>query len=485
MENRTPEPEPDAPQVVLPYAEYFDRPVEFARDVCGIEPWDGQIKILHAIGTRRKVAVRSGHKVGKSLADALVAVWWVSTRPRAKVVLTSSSFENVKEILWPEIRMLRRTALKPLGGEIHDTPKGGWNFTDGRRMFGVSTKKPENAAGKSGDQLLIVADEASGIEDIIFEALQGNLAGGASMLLTGNPTQAVGQFYRAFNEECDVWETIHISSLDSPNVVAGRVVVRGLAERSWAEERLHVCGEESDEYQVRVVGNFPSRGDNVAIGLKLTEQALERWQETKAEGRLEIGVDCAGFGDDENVAAGRRGKRMFPLVAVPGIIDAVETAKMVAGRVMEFVREHRPKGSSEPRARVKIDACGGYGNALALQLGAEEFKNEVEIVMVMVSETADDEEHFPNLRSQVWFGVADWLREGGGLPPGDRAMLTELRAARYSFDARTRRVIEPKREMKKRLKRSPDRADAVCLCVYSPPVVERQRATIIRRGPSL
>jgi hypothetical protein len=68
------------------------------------------------------------------------------------------------------------------------------------------------------------------------------------------------------------------------------------------------------------------------------------------------------------------------------------------------------------------------------------------------------------LRDQLWFGLQQWLKDGGTIPQ-DPKLEAELVAPTYAFDVRGRIKVEPKEKIKERLRRSPDRADALALAV--------------------
>jgi hypothetical protein len=124
--------------------------------------------------------------------------------------------------------------------------------------FGMSTNEPEAFAGIHARRVLLIVDEASGVDEKIYEAGEGFLTGtGARVLLIGNPTKPSGQFYRAFTSERADWNTLHISAPQSPNFtgeaalmdpdVASRIVTQ-----AWVEDKKRRWGEESTLYQVRV-----------------------------------------------------------------------------------------------------------------------------------------------------------------------------------------------------------------------------------------
>jgi hypothetical protein len=525
----------------VPYNPAWEHdPVLFAWEALGIACWGRQAELLRAVAAHRRVAVKSGHKVGKSTSAVILALWRVCTRPRARVIMTSSSGRQVRAILWKELRRVYHGARYKIGGKLHKVPDAGLQFDDGREIVGFATKEPEKMAGFSGPDILFIVDEASGVPELIFDAIEGNRAGGASIVLFSNPTQTSGTFYEAFTRKRHLWHTLTVSSEETPNVEQGTIVVPGLASLEWIEEKRLDWGVESPIYQVRVLGNFPLQGSNAVVNLALVEASQRRWwdrlpdpddldephdpreshEQTGGEppphrvtsptqaspseglprkahnpgrpgsrtsnapggapgagtplppgppaldehalrqlGPLEFGVDPARFGEDNSVIAPRRGKRIFELRAFTGL-DGVQ----LAGEVVRALREMRLPGEALPR--VKVDVVG-LGASCADQLRhhrGPDGRPELILIEVNSAENATNETCH-RLRDQLWFGITDWLKEGGELPPDDK-LARDLVAPTYGFDTQSRYLVEPKRETKKRLGNSPDRADAVALAIF-------------------
>jgi hypothetical protein len=81
-------------------------------------------------------------------------------------------------------------------------------------------------------------------------------------------------------------------------------------------------------------------------------------------------------------------------------------------------------------------------------------------------------ENYPNRRSELWFAVAERANDGRlsltNLPDTVRRELRrQALAPTWRLDSQGRRVVEPKDETKKRLKRSPDDMDGLNLA-YAP-----------------
>jgi len=457
---RTPKRTPSTKRAThLRFGRYRDDPVGFFRDVLGIELWKRQAEVARAAAKFLRVACRSGHKVGKSTLAAGLALWWVTTRERGRVILTSSGKRQVKSILWKELRKLYREARTPIGGTLFLDPGTGLQFPDGREVLGFTTDDAEKMAGFSGEELLFVIDEASGFPDEIYEAVEGNTAGGATTLLFGNPTRVTGFFFEAFHRHAGLWDTHHISSTESPNVTDGASTIPGLAGPEWLAMMRQKYGpdpESNPNYRVRVEGNFPGQQANGVIGSTRSGAARKRWPATKGEGTLEIGVDVARFGDDESVVQPRRGKKAYP----SKVVNSMD-GWQVGGLVLAAVIEHR---DGNERAVVKVDGIGVGASVVDFLRRDKRAQQLVYVVDINVGMKATNEEDYVNLRSQLWFGVAGWLEDGA--LPEDRDRDAELLAATYRTDARNRLAVCSKDDLKRELKRSPDRADALALAVH-------------------
>lgn len=462
-------------RIAWPCDSYQTRPAAFFREVLGVEPWVKQEEVLGAlVPERARVSVKSGHKVGKSNLGAGAALWFYSSFADARVVMSSVTARQVDQILWRELRMMHARSKHPIDGEIHELARSGLKAADFREVVGFTAKEAEAVAGVSGRHLLYILDEASGIPDVIFEAIEGNRAGGARVLLLGNPTRTEGEFYRSHTDKREFYKTFTISSEESPNVIEGRIVIPGLATREWIEEKREEWGEDSALFQVRIKGNFVRSDAQTVIALYLIDEGEERWaafaeeekqtgkRPAEADGRLHVGVDVARFGDDDSVIVPRRGNRAIEIVPRHGLAE-----KALASEVAQVVRRHR--SPREQKAAVKVDACGGIGVRVAAELMV--YGDELEVIPVNVSEKSRLPNEYPLLRDQLWFGLAKWLREGGAIPE-DAKLAAELATARFSFDERQRRRVESKDLIRKRIKRSPDRADALALAVWEPAVFQ-------------
>lgn len=445
-------------------------PARFAEEVFGLTVWSKQRDVLRAARDHDRVSVRSGHKVSKSTSAAVLAWWYTADpvhRPAARAIITAPTGRQVSEIIWREILALharakqRDFALPVPGGR----PGTGVRWGDGREIVGftIDDGQPEAIAGFSGANLLFILDEASGINDRVFEALDGNAAAGARFFLISNPTRTSGAFFESHQLGSDYF-ALHISSEASPNVT-GEARIPGLATREWVERMVAKYGRDSLFVAVRVRGEFPASADDEIFGAALVRSAAER--DVPAEGPGVAGLDVAAFGGDTNVLAFRRGRRVLPLIR----LDAGDSAA-VAGQALRALRRLRASGEIVP---VYIDANGvGFGvwSLLAgdgFEWDDEHFvpRDEVVAVAVMASEAATDPT-YANRRAEMHFHLREQLALDLALPQ-DRVLDEELRALKYQLDPQGRILAMPKKKLRALLERSPDAADAVMLAALDPP----------------
>lgn len=456
------------------FERWRDDPALLAEELLDTATWPRQRELLEKAAHcakvierraegKRRLAVRSGHKIGKSTAAVILALWFLCTRARARVILTSASARQIKRILWKELRRLYKRARWPIGGDFAKDPETGLQLHDDREIVGFSTNEPEKMAGISGPAVLYICDEASGIEEEIFEAIEGNLAGGALVILFSNPTKTGGTFFRAFHEEASEWDGLQISSEEAAQVDPP---IPGLATKEWVEEKIRVWGRDSPLFAVRVAGEFPKQAENAVISLHLLSLANARWK-VLARGPLptdllRIGVDVARYGGDETVIVWRRGH----FVSRP-IVLAGKDEKEVADAVMKVIVEQRRIGET-PVVNIDVTGLGAAVYALL------DMRKGIEVNAVHAQDPPSDageddaDQQYHRVRDELWWRLRLFLEAGGALPDEPK-LSAECVAATYRIDPSGKVRIASKDEMKKLLKgRSPDRADATCLAVFDP-----------------
>lgn len=446
------------------WSSYRDRPVDFARDALGITSlWSKQREILQAFVEHDWLSVVSANAMSKSYTAALIANHFVETRPRATVIITSSKWSLIGEVVLAEMRRQRLGAPRPLGGELGLSPATGLRYADGRRVIGLTATDPEGFAGlrSPGGETLVIVDEASGISDPIFQAIVGILAGNGKLLLIGNALRASGFFYES--QKSDRFRRFKLSAYDSPNVT-GEMHIEGMATRQFIEDGLRLWGGETGPmFRIRCLGEFVEALEGRLFSPEMIILAEQRWETTPATGRLVIGCDPAGDGGDgdESAFIGRRGLKIVHLHTRRGLSPDAHVLELL-GVIAE--------NPGEGKALVVVDRDGTVGARVwgALTSYVEGHPNAFELEGIRGSEHAHRRPHeIHNRRDELWFNLVDAFREGLAIP-GHVQLEGDLAAIRFDKLINGRSSIVKKPVIRRELGRSPDLGDALSLAAYEP-----------------
>jgi hypothetical protein len=421
----------------------------------GEKPWPKQEEIMRAVERHPRVTVRSGHGVGKTRCAAALAVWFLAEHRPSLVVTTAPTFRQVRDVLWPEIRRLW-ARLGPIEPEEKSAPKPRTNMTEirvdeQRRAFGFATNEPQRLQGMHCENILVIVDEAGGVEDRLYESVQGLLTSrNARLLLIGNPVRMHG-FFRDSHRPESGFARMHISCIESPNVIEGRCVIPGLVTREWVEEQKRQWGEHTEVYRARVLGEFPTAPNDALIPPEWLEAAQRRAPPPLCPGRLRLGVDVARQGEDRTAfvlrddAAVRLARTM-----------RIANLTLNGDHVRDFARQHRLE-----HWQVFMDTCGiGIGVADCLA------RSDFPVNHVNFGSAATSKEMYRNVRAEAYWELRKALDPGGTaalcLPPEQRELIEECRAMRYEMTDGAVRIVA-KDEIARELRRSPDLADALAL----------------------
>jgi hypothetical protein len=438
-------------------------PVWMAESVFGAKLWSKQREIIESVWHHERTGVKSCHGSGKTYTAALASMCFLHAFPDSIVVTTAPTWEQVRRLLWKEIGRLHATAIRrgvPLGSKCHTTDceiDAAWF------AVGLSTNDPNRFVGHHAPYILVVIDEGFGVEDWVYEVAEtymtasGNVGTKARILAIGNPTDRASRLGRAFHSERDAWNLISISAFDTPNLTGEKVpaeVARMLPSREWVEDKQRVWGEDSALYQVRVLGEFSSVGG--VIPLAVIEAAQTRNLVPPPGAAVILGVDVARSTDgDETVIASRADKRIRIERALR-TNDAME----VCGHVVQVASGYRSLGYS---VTVVVDA-DGLGGPVADRLR----EMGLSVTDYRASASARDPDRYANRRAETWYTGAEVLRECD--LDADDMLAADLAGPQAGkMTSRGQLTVEPKDVTRKRLGRSPDRADAVLMTLAPDP----------------
>lgn len=465
-------------------------PCGYAADVLGASLTPQQEEVARCLlAPPYRVLVPSANKVGKTFAAGWLLNWFHDSFDPGLVLATSTTYRQVKNQLFKEVRRLRPVGLDllPRAAEIRHRAD--------HLALGFATNKADAFQGNHEGALLIFMDEATSVPAEFAERTETMFSGvpGHGWVAFYNPNDPTTWPYAA--EQGGGWHVVRLSALDHPNVAAELrggpppfpAAVRLHRIRDRVERECADCGAEPADdscfefppesgrwwkpvkpvFEPQVLGRWPS----VAQQGVWSEQDWRRACEARPvdpDWPVQIGCDCARFGDDSTAVAVRKGAHLVHLEehaasSWPDRRISFHTAE----RLRWLCHAYAHPGQREKEIPVLVDDTGGYGS------GVVDYPQGYDFVGVSSSEQARDPAKYPNRRSELWF-TAKLAADGGGFNVSQlrvgRHLLDKLKldmlAVRYSLDQKNRRVVEGKKQLKARLGRSPDLPDGVDLAWY-------------------
>lgn len=496
------------PEEAQEIRDIYDQPgmqSAFVQDALKSTPWALQVEIIDAVFKYPTVAVKSCNASGKSYIAARIALTFLTLKPGSIVITTAPTWRQVKDVLWREIRTA--VALSPIKLTDNQANQVGLDIAEDWFAIGLSTKDAEKFFGYHADDILVIVDEASGVEEEIYtgvDAVTPNM--NAHVLMIGNPTNPDGRFYKAFNDP--LIKKFTISAFDTPNFTINNIHnledllaiftpppdvdpldhmvevkktlkiapnCRALIDPSKVYQRYIQWGTEHPMWEALIMGEFPSQAATSLIPLNLIIKSSEVWKQMAAakkdpslnihpEWKIKVGVrheyglDVARFGDDLNVLFGRLDGWVEKPVCWSKVDTAITTDRAIDAMSLE-----------DWKAIIKVDDTG-VGGAVTDQLNRKKQENMGRYFYTVVpinfgAGTINPLKYF-NIRAEMFDNLAQQFKDHAIAIPPDDELMWELAAIRVMFVGKDANImqIESKQKLKERLKRSPDKADALALC---------------------
>jgi len=439
------------------FTQYASDPVGFARDVLRARFWSAQVEIAEAVRDCPLVVVRSGNGAGKDFTAASLALWWVFARG-GLVLLTGPTLRQVREIVMGEVgRAFGRAGDLP--GELY-TGALRLGDADGAGILAFTSSESSKLTGFHHKRLLILLTEAQACEGFTYEAALACAVGAESRVLAvGNPLSPSGRFWEACRGPH--WHEIAISSLDCPNVVEGTERIPGMMTREGVRRIEEEYGKGSAIYQARVLGEFPEQSAYGLVRLPWLEAAAERYesgdmaQEAGREAPV-LAVDPARFGNDATAVCVRRGP-ILESITTWRKLDTQETAARVIEQANALgINPTTYRWGS--RGSIVVDAIG-VGGGVVDALRAADY----EVTEYNSGRPPRDKSRFLNVRAESYWSLARRLESGKVAMPHDAHLWDELMGTTWKPTTTGLIQLEAKDDLRARLGRSPDRADAAVM----------------------
>ena len=484
------------------FVEYQNDPVGFIKNELGITLTDDIGKMAESVRDNRITVARSATGTGKSHGASAISAWFYKCFPNSRVYTTANPYENQK-ILWGELSSIAETS-RLFDGDKVTTQHIERNSKDFITALTVPTTGSEEVkegkfSGKHHEHMLFVVDEGDTVPDFAYRGIEGCMSGGhVRLLILFNPRYEAGEPYRhEYNKTANI---IHLSAFNHPNVITGRDIIPGAVDREVTGQRINewcrpLAPDEkqsvntfrlpeflegatarkkgtNEEYPplkpgyyfvneasffYMVLGQYSPQPVQQLISREWINNARSRWDAYVLENgeippeyaSATMGLDVGEYGADANCACFRYGGFVERLITWNGV-DTILTGDRA---ISEF------KGRNVSIARV--DGTG-VGAGVAPHMTRKNCS--ASSVKVASSPTQSTElGEFQILRDQLWWACREWLRtDTGTMLPPDEELVQELLLPTYEVENGKIKIMK-KKLMRDLLKRSPDRADALCL----------------------
>ena len=445
-------------------------PVAFVRDNFGVEPDAWQRDALAALGgeanPKRKLCMKACTGPGKS-ATLAWAGWhrltcFAAKGEHPKGAALSITADNLKDNLWAELSKWQSrskfltSAFTWTKEKIYANDHPETWFLSARSFAKDANAEAIGRAlsGLHSQFPFILLDETGDMPTPVGKAAQQIFTGmptDAALIQAGNPTSTDGLLYDSCVNGAAAWVIITITADPDDPKRTPRVSVE------HAAEMIATYGRDNPWVMATILGLFPPAGFRSLLGIEDVNAAMERhYRPDDYDFAAKIlGVDVAREGDDSSVIFPRQGLVAFPPQVMRNV-KTIDGAGTVARKEDEWQSD-----------AIFVDNTGGFGGGWIDQL-VNLGRNPIGVHFASAASQAG----YANKRSEMYFNMAEWVKNGGALPKIP-ALIAELTTPTYSFQ-RDRLLIEPKEEIKKRIGRSPDLADALAL-TFAHPVAPKLR----------
>lgn len=407
-----------------------------------------------------RMSIVSGHGIGKSMVLSLIILWFLFVHPHCQIACTSPGKEQMYDVLWKELKKWI-DRMPPTYGALYE-----WESTHIRmkeaaqtwfaRAKTASKENTEALAGVHADWVMMAVDEASGVEEPIFETMEGALtSGNVLVFLISNGTRSIGYFYDTHHKDALRWQNFSFDAEQSPRV-----------DQKFIDGITAKYGNDSVQYAIRVKGQFPDEGimDDKGYVQLFSEKDLHivpydaSW---KPVGRVKGALDASGEGQDSSEWA--VGDRMRRAIVAS---EATSTDASMASKSLTVCDKY----DIDPQD-FTIDAFGKGANvSMEIALATAKEKRPWRVYPINTGEPCEDEvdrELFVNIRAMLFYRMMLWARAGGEFMDAPR-LKDELLSIRFKRTSNGRIQIMDKVTMKKLGFPSPNKADALSMTFLRP-----------------
>jgi phage terminase large subunit len=500
-------------------AHWRKKPEEFVIDVLGSKPWDMQIEITRSAFNYKYTAVKTCNAIGKSYIAARIVVTYLMLYPDSTVVTTAPTWRQVTDVLWREIgSTVKKAEQRGFKLTKKEVAQAKLDLDTDWFAVGLSTSRPENFFGYHADDILVVVDEAGGVDESVFKGVAAITPNsGAHVLLIGNPTNPTGTFFDAFTKPELGYNCFTIGAFDTPNfTMVGITTVEkllqiftpppGIEQAEWTKKvnaelepkmdpvyrksliapsvvfgRYHEWGGvDNPLWQSLIMGQFPSQASQSLIPMDIIRTAMRfsdidpnddlgrtfgeiaSWNVPNGPDRY--GQDMARFGNDRNILTPRHGGWVRKQIAW-NKVDLMTSADNIVDII----------DIDDPTVRVNIDDTGNGGGTTdrihqksreRIEKGGIGYQFRLTPYNMSSKERMANVLRFHDVTSEIYWNLRIWfIRKAIAFEEFDQELYDELVDRRWFVNKSGKIQVESKDDFRERTKslRSPDKSDSLAL----------------------
>ncbi len=428
---------------------YHTRPKDFFVDILCVKLDKQQESFLSAVKPGCRICVKSSKGTGKSFLIAGLTMWFLTCHPGTNIRTLSPSYDQLIDVYMREVQLHHTRMISEFQQlitvkydkiELKDDP------TNMAVCVSAKSTKRERQSGVHGHTQVYLFDEGSGIPDDTYSNAIGSLGTAYKrgyVIIVSNPERGSEPFYtNLFTKKPRGWDIFTFTAFDSEQTTP-----------EFIEEIRELYGEDSDEWRVMVMGEFPRADGSTYIPMSVVDEASQRIIEMAQYLRFPIiiGVDVArSKSGDATVFVVRQGFK---------VLDMYE---LKTEDTMEIVAKLRDLYFATKASAIFMDA-DGVGGPVAdrcreLQLPVSDVRSSL---------TSTDPRQYANVRTQLWGEMREWLNTGG--IPDHHELKRELGTMTWGYSGKMAEQLTSKKKLVdsqgKRIA-SPDHADALCYTFF-------------------
>jgi hypothetical protein len=404
---------------------------------------DEQQKELVRCSTKQhsRVAVKSSQGAGKTATLVWLSLFFLLTDEDCRILVTAPSSQLLSRVFHSEF-LKWHSKMPKMFQDFFEILKESV-YIKGRpyQILNMVTGSPSNLTSLQGGHsasYTVIGDEANGLNEEVFDTLLGTLGSSAisRFIMTANPIQNHGRFYEIFAKDNPRWDKLTFNAIDSAQ-----------STDAWISDMAAQYGEDSDNYKMRVLGEFGRFGENqffdstvidTATSLSLSESSYINYPRIS-------GLDIARFGADSTVFTTRQGPKLLDITEYKGL-----STMEVAAKGIDYYHKWYP-------VSIMCDSIG-------VGAGTYDRMNELGLPVkeVIVSNKPSDPRTYGNLRAQIYGEMRDWLYNNADIIDHPE-LLSQLNGTAYTYNNKMQIMLLTKKEIKRMGLPSPDITDSLAL----------------------